>query len=56
MAKLSGLLRTTDPDLAALSAAVGDLRPAVPALAVEGPAALRPFLAAALATGARRSR
>ena len=52
MAKLSGLLRTTDPDLGALAAAVRDLRPtAVPALAVEGPAALRPFLAAALAGG-----
>jgi transcription-repair coupling factor (superfamily II helicase) len=50
VAKLSGLLRTTDPDLGAL--AVRDLRTtAVPALAVEGPAALRPFLAAALADG-----
>ena len=50
MAKLSGLLATTDPDLGALAAAARDLRPAgVPALAVEGPAALRPFLAATLA-------
>jgi transcription-repair coupling factor (superfamily II helicase) len=52
VAKLSGLLRTTDPDLGALAAAVRDLRPAaVPALAVEGPAALRPLLTAALADG-----
>jgi transcription-repair coupling factor (superfamily II helicase) len=52
VAKLSGLLRTTDPDLGALTAAVRDLRPAaVPALAVEGPASLRPFLSAALAGG-----
>ncbi len=52
MAKLTGLLRTTDPDLGALPAAVRDLRPAgQPALVVEGPAALRPFLAAALAGG-----
>ena len=49
MAKLSGLLRTTDPDLGALAAAARDVRAAGnPALAVEGPAALRPFLAAAL--------
>ena len=52
MAKLSGLLATTDPDLGALAAAARDLRAAgVPALAVEGPAALRPFLAALLAGG-----
>ena len=52
MAKLSGLLATTDPDLGALAAAARDLRAAgVPALAVEGPAALRPFLSATLADG-----
>jgi transcription-repair coupling factor (superfamily II helicase) len=52
VAKLTGLLRTTDPDLGALPAAVRDLRPTgQPALVVEGPAALRPFLAAALAGG-----
>ena len=52
MAKLSGLLATTDPDLGALAAAARDLRAAgVPALAVEGPAALRPFLSALLAGG-----
>jgi transcription-repair coupling factor (superfamily II helicase) len=50
VAKLAGLLTTTDPELGALAAAVRDVRPeAVPALAVEGPAALRPFLAAMLA-------
>jgi transcription-repair coupling factor (superfamily II helicase) len=50
VAKLSGLLASTDPDLAALAAATRDLRSAgMPALAVEGPAALRPFLAASLA-------
>ena len=54
MAKLSGLLTTSDPELGALTAASRDLRPAgVPALAVEGPSALRPFLAAALADGGR---
>ena len=52
MAKLSGLLDTTDPDLDALAVAARDVRAAgVPSLAVEGPAALRPFLAAMLATG-----
>ena len=52
MAKLSGLLATSDPELGALTAASRNLRTAdVPALAVEGPAALRPFLAAALAGG-----
>ncbi len=50
MAKLSGLLRTPDPELGALSAAARGLPTGagVPALAVEGPAALRPFLASAL--------
>jgi transcription-repair coupling factor (superfamily II helicase) len=49
VAKLAGLLRTTDPDLGALAAAARDVRAVGnPALAVEGPAALRPFLAAAL--------
>ena len=50
MAQLSGLLRSTfaQPDLHAVLDA--DLHPAeTPALRVEGPAALRPFLAAALA-------
>ncbi len=54
MAKLSGLLATSDPELGALTAASRNLRPTgVPALVVEGPAALRPFLAAALADGGR---
>ena len=54
MAKLSGLLTTSDPELGALTAASRDLLPTgVPALAVEGPSALRPFLAAALADGGR---
>ena len=45
---------TSDPELGALAAASRDLRATgVPALAVEGPAALRPFLAAALADGGR---
>ena len=51
MAQLSGLLRTalTDPDLRTITDAARDLRPRdVPALAVEGPAALRPFLAGLL--------
>ena len=44
MATLSGLLQTSDPELGALTAASGDLRATgVPALAVEGPSALRPF-------------
>ena len=50
MAQLSGLLRSAfaQPDLHAVLDA--DLRPAeTPALRVEGPSALRPFLAAALA-------
>jgi transcription-repair coupling factor (superfamily II helicase) len=52
VAKLSGLLTTSDPELGALAAAARDVRAAgVPALAVEGPAALRPFLAAGLAQG-----
>src|SRR5918993_1833047 len=54
VAKLSGLLRTPDPELGALSAAVRGLPTGagVPALAVEGPAALRPFLASALVEAA----
>src|SRR6187399_1915604 len=52
VAKLSGLLQTSDPELGALTAASRDLRATgVPTLAVEGPSALRPFLAAALAGG-----
>jgi transcription-repair coupling factor (superfamily II helicase) len=52
VAKLSGLLRIPDPDLGALTTAVRGLRgTGLPALAVEGPSALRPFLAAALAAG-----
>ena len=58
MAQLSGLLRSAfaQPDLHAVLDA--DLHPAeTPALRVEGPAALRPFLAAALAgdDGANRT-
>ena len=52
MAKLFGLLRSTlaDPDLATVVDAARDLRAdETPALRVEGPAALRPFLAAGLA-------
>jgi transcription-repair coupling factor (superfamily II helicase) len=51
VAKLAGLLRSasTDPDLRALVAAAGRL--GASGLAVEGPTALRPFLAAALARG-----
>jgi transcription-repair coupling factor (superfamily II helicase) len=51
VAQLSGLLRTalTDPDLRTIADAARDLRAReVPALAVEGPAALRPFLAGLL--------
>jgi transcription-repair coupling factor (superfamily II helicase) len=52
VAKLAGLLRTTDPNLGALTAAARDLRAVGnPALAVEGPSALRPFVSAALADG-----
>jgi transcription-repair coupling factor (superfamily II helicase) len=56
VAKLSGLLRSTlsDPDLRAVVDAARDARAVeVPALRIEGPAALRPFLAAAFgaATG-----
>ncbi|WP_219416870.1 transcription-repair coupling factor [Pseudonocardia nigra] len=53
MAKLSGLLRSalSDPDLGAVVDAARDARAdATPALRIEGPAALRPFLAAAFAT------
>jgi transcription-repair coupling factor (superfamily II helicase) len=52
VAKLSGLLRSalSDPDLATVVDAARDLRAdETPALRVEGPAALRPFLAAGLA-------
>jgi transcription-repair coupling factor (superfamily II helicase) len=51
VAQLSGLLRTalTDPDLRTVADAARHLRARdVPALAVEGPAALRPFLAGLL--------
>ena len=54
MAKLSGLLRSTlsDPELGAVIDAARDVRTTeTPALRVEGPAALRPFLAAGLAGG-----
>jgi transcription-repair coupling factor (superfamily II helicase) len=52
VAKLSGLLRTTDPDLGALADTASGVRAvANSALAVEGPAALRPFLAVALTGG-----
>ena len=55
MANLSGLLRSTlsDPDLRAVVEAARDTRAEdVPALSVEGPSALRPFLAAAFGTPA----
>ncbi len=51
-AKLSGLLRSalSEPEFRAVLEAAGDLRGAdVPALRIEGPTALRPFLAAGLA-------
>ncbi|MBN9101842.1 MULTISPECIES: transcription-repair coupling factor [unclassified Pseudonocardia] len=54
VAKLSGLLRSTlsDPELGAVVDAARDLRPVeTPALRIEGPAALRPFLSAGLADG-----
>ncbi|MGI9001916.1 MAG: transcription-repair coupling factor [Pseudonocardia sp.] len=53
MATLSGLLRSTlsDPDLRAAVDAARDTRAAeVPAVRIEGPGALRPFLAAAFGT------
>jgi transcription-repair coupling factor (superfamily II helicase) len=52
VAKLAGVLRSalSDTDLADVTAAVRAARPdAVPAVRVEGPAALRPFLAAGCA-------
>ena len=55
MAKLSGLLRSSlsDPDLRVVVEAARDTRAdEVPALRIEGPAALRPFLAAAFGTAA----
>ncbi|GAA1332143.1 transcription-repair coupling factor [Pseudonocardia xinjiangensis] len=57
MAKLSGLLRSalSDPDLRAVVDAARDARTTtaeVPALRIEGPAALRPVLAAAFGTAA----
>jgi transcription-repair coupling factor (superfamily II helicase) len=55
VANLSGLLRSTlsDPDLRAVVEAARDTRGGgVPALSVEGPSALRPFLAAAFGTPA----
>jgi transcription-repair coupling factor (superfamily II helicase) len=51
VAKLSGLLTSTlaEPDIRAVLDSARDTRdPSVPALRIEGPAALRPFLAAAL--------
>ncbi len=54
MAKLSGLLASalSDPDLRGVLDAARDVRPVdTPALRIEGPAALRPFLAAGLAQG-----
>ena len=59
MAKLAGLLRLTldDPGIRAVLDAARDTRDAaVPALRVEGPAALRPFLAAGLADPAGADR
>jgi transcription-repair coupling factor (superfamily II helicase) len=57
VAKLSGLLRSADPDLGAVFAAARGLPAAgeVPTLAVDGPSALRPFVAAALAGGEGRT-
>ena len=60
MAKLSGLLHSvlSDAQVRAVVDAARDVRPAeVPALRIEGPAALRPFLAAAIgaADGAGRT-
>jgi transcription-repair coupling factor (superfamily II helicase) len=55
VAKLSGLLRSSlsDPDLRVVVEAARDTRAdEVPALRIEGPAALRPFLAAAFGTAA----
>jgi transcription-repair coupling factor (superfamily II helicase) len=55
VAKLSGLLRSSlsDPELRAVVEAARDVRATdVPALLVEGPSALRPFLAAAFGTPA----
>ncbi|WP_346276903.1 transcription-repair coupling factor [Pseudonocardia sp.] len=55
MAKLSGLLRSSlsDPDLRGVVEAARDTRAdEVPALRIEGPGALRPFLAAAFGTAA----
>jgi transcription-repair coupling factor (superfamily II helicase) len=52
VAKLSGLLHSAsaEPDVRAVLDAARDVRdPAVPALRIEGPMALRPFLAAGLA-------
>ena len=58
MAKLSGLLATSDPQLGTLADAARGVRPGepVPALAVEGPAALRPFVAAWLTADRRAER
>ena len=59
VAKLSGLLRSTlvDPGLrAVLDAARVTRDPSVPALRIEGPAALRPFLAAGFADPAGADR
>jgi transcription-repair coupling factor (superfamily II helicase) len=54
VAKLSGLLRSalSDPELGNVVDAARDVHPTeTPALRIEGPAALRPFLAAGLSAG-----
>jgi transcription-repair coupling factor (superfamily II helicase) len=59
VAKLSGLLSSllSEPDIAAVLDAVRDTRdPSVPALRIEGPSALRPFLAAAMSEPAGADR
>ncbi len=59
MAKLSGLLSSllSEPDIAAVLDAARDTRdPSVPALRIEGPSALRPFLAAGMADPAGADR
>jgi transcription-repair coupling factor (superfamily II helicase) len=59
VAKLSGLLSSllSEPEIAAVLDAARDTRdPSVPALRIEGPSALRPFLAAAMAEPAGADR
>jgi transcription-repair coupling factor (superfamily II helicase) len=59
VAKLSGLLSSllSEPDIAAVLDAARDTRdPSVPALRIEGPSALRPFLAAAMSEPAGADR